>query len=75
MQLEDAPGIAQQHLAFGSQPYLAAVALEQLALQDVLFQAFHLHAHRRLGAVDHLAGAGEAALVGDGDEGAQYVRV
>jgi len=46
-----------------------------LALQDVFFQAFHLHAYRRLGAVDHLTGAGEAALLGDGDEGAQHVRI
>lgn len=70
MQLEDAPGIAKQHLAFGGQAHLAAVALEQLALEDVFLQALHLHADRRLGAVDHLASAGEAALFGDGDEGA-----
>ncbi|MNE51962.1 hypothetical protein D3C80_1466150 [compost metagenome] len=75
MQLEDAPGIAQQHLALGGQAYLAAVALEQLALQDVFFKAFHLHAHRRLGAVDHFASAGETALLGNGDEGAQHVRI
>ncbi|MOA27164.1 hypothetical protein D3C78_1480160 [compost metagenome] len=75
MQLEDAPGIAQQHLAFGSQPHLAAVALEQLALQNVFFQAFHLHAHRRLGAVDHLASTGETALIGNRDKGAQDIGI
>ncbi|MNZ86706.1 hypothetical protein D3C78_1055360 [compost metagenome] len=75
LQLEDAPRVAQQHLALRRQPYLAAVALEQRSLQHVLLQALHLHAHRRLGAVDRLGRAGEAALVGDGDEGAQQLAV
>jgi len=75
MQLEDAPRITQQHLALGGQAHLAAFALEQLALQDVFLQAFHLHADRRLGAVDHFAGAGKATLLGDGDEGAQHVGI
>ncbi|MNT65870.1 hypothetical protein D3C72_2038870 [compost metagenome] len=44
VQLEDAPRIAQQHLAFGRQPHLPPVALEQLALQHIFFQSFHLHA-------------------------------
>ncbi|MNH12306.1 hypothetical protein D3C79_718430 [compost metagenome] len=75
MQLEDAPCVAQQYLALGGQAHLAAVALEQLALQDVFLQAFHLHADGRLGAVDHFAGAGEPTLLGNGDKGAQHVGI
>ena len=71
VQLEDPPGVAEQHLALGGQLYLAAVALEQLALQHVLFKTLHLHADRRLRAVDQLASTGETALVGNGDERAQ----
>ncbi len=36
VQLEDPPGIAEQHLAFGGEAGLPSVALEQRALQDVL---------------------------------------
>ncbi|MCY1407960.1 hypothetical protein D9M71_232730 [compost metagenome] len=73
MQFENALGVAEQNLAFGGQAHLTAVTLEQLALDDVLFQAFHLHAHRRLGTVDHFTGTGETTVLGDGDEGAQDV--
>ncbi|MNO87026.1 hypothetical protein D3C76_784410 [compost metagenome] len=44
VQLEDSPRITQQHLAFGCEPHLASVALEQLALQHIFFQPLHLHA-------------------------------
>ncbi|MNP74135.1 hypothetical protein D3C76_1709600 [compost metagenome] len=44
VQLEDPSRIAQQHLAFGRQPHLPSVALEQLTLQHIFFQSFHLHA-------------------------------
>ena len=75
VQFQDAPRITQQHLAFGREPYLPAIALEQFALQHVFFQTLHLHADRRLSAIDGLAGTGETALVGNGDEGAQHVCV
>ena len=75
VQFEDAPRITEQHLALGRQAHLPAVTLEQLALQHVFFQTLHLHAHRRLRAVDHFAGAGKTALIGDGDEGAQHIGI
>ncbi|MNF98717.1 hypothetical protein D3C84_815880 [compost metagenome] len=75
VQLEDAPGVTQQHLAFSGQAHLAAVALEQLALQHVLFQPLHLHADGGLRAVDQLPCAGETALIGDGHKGAQHFGV
>ncbi|MCY1431689.1 hypothetical protein D9M71_476630 [compost metagenome] len=75
MQLEDAPRIAEQHLSLRRQPHLAAVALEQRALQHVVLQTLHLHAHCRLGAVHHFRCAGEAAVIGDRHEGAQQFGV
>ncbi|MCY1463579.1 hypothetical protein D9M71_814870 [compost metagenome] len=44
VQLEDASRIAEQHLAFSRQSHLPPVALEQLTLQHIFFQSFHLHA-------------------------------
>ena len=75
LQLEDAPCITKQHLALGGKAHLAAVALEKLALKDVFLQALHLHADGRLSPVDHLAGAGKAALLGNGDEGTQHIGI
>ncbi|MNL16362.1 hypothetical protein D3C87_1373990 [compost metagenome] len=72
VQLEDAPRITQQHLALGGEPHLPSVTLEQLTLQHIFFQPFHLHADGRLGAMDQFTGAGKAALVGNRDKGAQH---
>lgn len=44
MQLEDAPRVAQQHLALGRKAHLAPITLEQGALHYVILQALHLHA-------------------------------
>ncbi len=50
VQIENAPGIFDQRLAFARQAGAAAVALEQ-RLADGLLEPLDLHAHRRLGAV------------------------
>ena len=78
--IEPSPVVETRRLALrspGAQDIsrLATLALEQRALHHVFFQALHLHADRRLGAVDHLGGAGKAAVIGNGDEGAQQLAV
>ena len=40
LELQDA---LRQDLTFGGQPHLTAITFEELALQNVFFQAFHLH--------------------------------
>ena len=47
----------------------------QCALEHIFFQSFHLHAHRRLRAVDHFSCTGKAAVIGNCGEGAQQVGV
>ena len=75
MQVENASGVAQQYLALAVKAHLAAFAFEQAPLHHVIFQAFHLHADCRLGAVQVLGRAGKAAVIGNGYQGAQQFGV
>ena len=74
VELDDAAGVIEQALPVLGELGGAAVAREDRPLQPLL-QPLHLHRHRRLGLVHHLGGLGEAAGLGDGDEGAQLVDV
>ena len=74
VQVHHAARIGKQPLALLGQPVRAAVLLEQ-RLADPLLQPAHLHGNRRLRAVHLVGRAGEAARVGDGDEGLQLVEV
>ena len=70
MQRQDAPGIGQQALALHRGHHPALVAVQQLAAQ-ALFQAPYLLAHRGLGEVQALGGAGEVLTLGHRDKTAQ----
>ena len=74
VQVDHPPRIGKQSLAFLGQPVAAAVLFEQ-RLADALLQPAHLHGYRRLGPVHLLGRAGEAAGVGNHDEGLQLVEV
>ena len=75
VQFEDAPRIAEQHMAFGSKADIAPVALEQCAFEHVIFEPFHLHADGRLRAVDHFGGTGKTTVIGNRGKGAQQVGI
>ena len=74
VELDDAARVIEQALAVLGELRRAAVAREDRPLEPLL-QPLHLHGHRRLGLVHHLGRLGEAAGLGDGDEGAQLVDV
>ena len=74
VELDDAARVIEQALAVLGELRRAAVAREDRPLEP-LFQTLHLHRHRRLRLVHHLGRLGEAAGLGDGDEGAQLVDV
>ena len=73
-QANHAAGIAEEALTVLGEPGGAAVAGED-RLADPLLQPAHLHRHRRLGLEHDLRGAGEAAGLGDGNEGPELVEV
>ncbi|MCY1364474.1 hypothetical protein D9M69_512760 [compost metagenome] len=68
--IEDLVGAWQQGASGFGQAYFAAEAVEQ-AHAELLFQGRDALAHRRLGQVQAFAGFGEAAGLGDGDEGVE----
>ena len=74
VELDDAAGVIEQARAVLGELGGAAVAREDRPLQPLL-QPLHLHRHGGLGLVHHLGRLGEAAGLGDGDEGAQLVDV
>lgn len=67
-QRQDAPGIVEQNLAFARQLDLALAPVEDF-LAKRLLQPPDLHADRRLGPMQPVAGAGEALRLDDRDEG------
>ncbi|MNN62737.1 hypothetical protein D3C81_1780630 [compost metagenome] len=68
--IEDLVGAWQQGASGFGQAHLAAEAVEQ-AHAELLLQGRDALAHRRLGQVQAFAGFGEAAGLGDGDEGVE----
>ena len=74
VELDDAARVIEQALAVFGQLRGAAVAREDRPLETLL-QPLHLHRDGGLGLVHDLGGFGEAAGLGDGDEGAQLVDV
>jgi 3-deoxy-D-arabino-heptulosonate 7-phosphate (DAHP) synthase class II len=64
-QYPDAAHLLQVEQNLASYPPLVfAGEARELRRQFAVFQALHLHAHRRLGAVDQFTCAGETSLVG-----------
>ena len=74
VELDDAARVVEQPLAVLGELGGAAVARED-RLAEPLLEPLHLHRHGRLGLVHDVGGAGEAAGLGNGDEGAQLVDV
>ena len=66
--------IAQKLLARGRQLHPAPRPVEQRFAQN-LFQPLDLHRHGRLRQVQHMCGTGDAAEIGNGDQGAQGGKV
>lgn len=71
---QQAAGAFQQGVADGRGPYLAAGAREQRRA-DAGFQVGHVQADGGRRQVQRARGLGERAQVGDGDQGAQAVKV
>ncbi|GKQ29070.1 hypothetical protein PSTH68_06145 [Pseudomonas syringae pv. theae] len=69
VQLENPPCVAEQYLALCGEVQGPAFTLKQLTLNDILLQTLHLHADRRLSAVDHFTCASKTAVVGNGHKG------
>jgi hypothetical protein len=67
--------VLQQELAMPCQLYGAAAAAMQQLLAEQGFQPLHLHGHSRLRPPDEVSRAGETALLGDEDKGAQQIGV
>ncbi|MNT22205.1 hypothetical protein D3C72_1575810 [compost metagenome] len=63
-------GMGIEATAMLVQDQALAVAIEQ-ARTELMFQVLQRHARCRLGEAELLAGAGDAAQVGDGDEGGE----
>ena len=74
VELDDAARVIEQALAVFGELRGAPVAREDRPLEPLL-QPLHLHRDRGLGLVHDLGRLGEAAGLGDGDEGAQLVDV
>jgi len=74
LELQQAAGIAQQHLAIIRQRYRTRIAAEQRPTCLEL-EALDLLAHRRLREMQPLRRAAEAAALGDRDEGAEQVEL
>src|SRR5690606_24931352 len=71
---QDSPGPGQQRLTGFGEVNLAADAIEQ-AGTELFFQLGDAFADGRLCQEQMLAGGGEAAAVGDGDEDLQAVNI
>ena len=74
VEIEQPPRVGEQLVAFLGQPVGAPVLFEQ-RLADPLLQPAHLHRHRRLGAVHLFGRPGEAAGIGNRDEGLQLIEI
>src|SRR5262249_33115121 len=74
VELDDAPRVVEQPLAVFGQLRGAAVAGKDRS-PEALLQPLHLHGNGRLGLVDDVGCAGEAARLGDGNEGTELVHI
>jgi len=75
VQRHDTASVSQQHLTLSREANLASLSIEQLTLNDILLETFHLHANGRLGSVDDLGRTRETTAVSNGDKGAQEFTV
>src|SRR3984957_20242989 len=74
LKLQQAPGVAEQHLAIVGQSDAACCPPEQGPF-GLELKPFDLLAYRRLGQVEPFGGAVETAGIGHGDEGAQQFEI
>ena len=71
---QNAPRVSDQAFTCTGEAYLSPVSVEEPDAQPLL-QALDLHAHRRLGPIESDGCARERAVLGDGDEGSEELRV
>jgi hypothetical protein len=74
VELHQAARIDEQPFALVGQPVGPSLLLEE-RLADALFETPHLHGNRRLRPVHVIGRLGEAASIGNGDEGLELVEV